>query len=81
MVYYFPFCYHFVITSAKSECPFHLFLYKIFPFYQTIFKDLQHMHYPFYANVPFLYPLKTSETKGFLTFSGGIEIGHWREKG
>ena len=42
---------------------------------------------PFHANVPFLYSLKTSEnqrfkwTKGFLTFSGGIEMGHWREKG
>ena len=28
---------------------------------------------PFHANVPFLYPLKT--------FSEGMEIGHWREKG
>ena len=32
-----------------------------------------------------LYPLKTSEkrqkTFGFLTFLGGIEMGHWREKG
>ena len=32
---------------------------------------------PFQTNVPFLYPLKTF---GFLTFSGGLEIGHWREK-
>ena len=36
---------------------------------------------PFYANVLFLYSLKTSETKGFLTFSASIEIGHWRKKG
>ena len=40
---------------------------------------------PFHAIVPFLYPLKTSEN---LLFSdvfrgggGGIEMGHWREKG
>ena len=26
---------------------------------------------PFKPNVQFLYPLKTSETKGYLTFSGG----------
>ena len=32
---------------------------------------------PFHTNVPFLYPLKTF---GFLTFSGGLEIGHWRKK-
>ena len=31
----------------------------------------------FKAHVPFLYPLKTSENKGFLTFSGGIEKEHW----
>ena len=61
---------------------------------------------PFHANVPFLYPLKTTEnshspafglnterysvslriqyecwkSRVFLTFSGGIEIGHCREK-
>ena len=34
---------------------------------------------PFDANVPFLYPLKTSENPRF--FSLGIEMGHWREKG
>ena len=33
---------------------------------------------PFHANVLFLYPLKT---KGFLTFSWGIEKRHWHEKG
>ena len=26
-------------------------------------------------------PLKKSETRGFLTFSGGIEMNHWRENG
>ena len=36
---------------------------------------------PFYANVLFLYPLGTSENKCGLTFSGGLEIGHWHEKG
>ena len=30
-----------------------------------------------YTNVPFLYPLKTSEIKGLLTFSGGTETEHW----
>ena len=33
---------------------------------------------PFHANVPFLYPMKTF---GFPTFSGTLEMGHWREKG
>ena len=35
----------------------------------------------FHANVLFLDPLETSENLFFLTVSGGIEIGHWREKG
>ena len=35
---------------------------------------------PFSANVSFLYPLKTSETVGFL-FSGSIEAKHWLEMG
>ena len=29
----------------------------------------------------FYIPWKRQKTKCFLTFSGGIEIGHWREKG
>ena len=29
----------------------------------------------------FYTPWKRQKTKGFLTFLGGIEIGHWREKG
>ena len=29
------------------------------------------------SNVPFLYPLKTSENQVFLTFSGGVEMEHW----
>ena len=36
---------------------------------------------PFHFNVPFLYPLKTSENQRFLTFTGVVKIGHWREKG
>ena len=32
---------------------------------------------PFLPNVPILYPLK----KGFLTFSGSIEIEHWDKMG
>ena len=36
---------------------------------------------PFHVNAPFLYPLKRQKTKGFLIFSGGIKMGHWREKG
>ena len=34
---------------------------------------------PFYVNVPFLYPLKRQQTRGFLTFTGGIEMEHWGE--
>ena len=34
---------------------------------------------PFWSSVTFLYPLKTSETFGFLTFSGGIEMWHWNK--
>ena len=37
---------------------------------------------PFEADLPFLYPLKISENerlaKGFLTFSGGIEMENWK---
>ena len=29
----------------------------------------------------FYTPWKCQKTKGFLTFSGGLEIGHWRKKG
>ena len=29
----------------------------------------------------FYTPWKRQKTKGFLTFSGGIEMRHWREKG
>ena len=36
---------------------------------------------PFKANVPFLYPLKTSENFGFLTFSGGVETEHYAKVG
>ena len=42
---------------------------------------LDRVRNPFHANILILYPQKTSENLGFLTFSGGIEIGHWREKG
>ena len=36
-------------------------------------KSLKNRINPLHANDPFLHPLKT--------FSGGIEMGHWREKG
>ena len=36
---------------------------------------------PFQANVPFLYPLKTSEKEGFLMFSEIVESEHWPEMG
>ena len=42
----------------------------------------------FLLNVPFLYLLKMSEnqrfiekTKGFLTISGGVKMGHWAKMG
>ena len=34
---------------------------------------------PFDATVSFLYPLKLQKTRGFLKFSGGVEIEDWRE--
>ena len=34
---------------------------------------------PFQANVPLLYPLKSSETTSFLTIPGGMELEHWPE--
>ena len=34
---------------------------------------------PFEASVSFLYPLKLQKTRGFLKFSGGVEIEDWRE--
>ena len=39
------------------------------------------MLHPFQIEVPFLYPLKTSEKRDFLTFSGGIEMERGREMG
>ena len=33
------------------------------------------------ANVQLLHPLKCQKTKGFVTFSGSIEIAHWARKG
>ena len=39
---------------------------------------------PFHASVPFLNPItpqKRQKIFVFLTFSGGIEMGHWHEKG
>ena len=36
---------------------------------------------PFHAIAQFLYSLKTSGTRGFLTFSAGTEMEQWREKG
>ena len=33
----------------------------------------------FYASGLFLHPLKTSETFGFLMFSGGVERNQWHE--
>ena len=35
----------------------------------------------FTPNVLLPYPWKRQKAKGFLTFSGGIEMGHWREMG
>ena len=54
--------------------------------------NLNHPVNPPLANVPFLYPLKTSEkqratlenqraTLGFMTFLEGIEREHWPEMG
>ena len=36
---------------------------------------------PFQDNALFLYPLKTSENRGFLMFSGGKKIENWPEIG
>ena len=36
---------------------------------------------PFNATGLFQYPLKTSQTRGFLMFSGGIERDQWHEMG
>ena len=36
---------------------------------------------PCLANVPILCSLKTTETFGFLVFSGGIKWAHWPEMG
>ena len=59
-----------------------IFLSMIWSEYKNKSKnDRQIIINPFNTNVPFLYPLKGHKTKGFLTFSGGTEMGHWREKG
>ena len=44
---------------------------KFLTFAFSLFKSMSY----FYT------PCKRQEIKGFLTFSGGIEIGDWREKG
>ena len=36
---------------------------------------------PFRGNVPYIYPLKTSENQRFLIFSGGMKSEHWPEMG
>ena len=38
---------------------------------------VQRLFNPFQANLPFLYSLKSSENRGFLTFSGGKALEHW----
>ena len=40
----------------------------------------QHIN-PFHASGLFLYPQKTSESWGFLMFSGGTEKDQWHEMG
>ena len=44
------------------------------------FKPTSHLN-PFHATGLFRYPLKTSEYKGFLMFSEGIERDQWHEMG
>ena len=36
---------------------------------------------PFSTNFPLLYSLKTSETRGFLMSTGGVEEEHWLKMG
>ena len=43
-------------------------------------QNIQNLN-PFHATDLFRYPLKTSENKGFLMFSGGIERDQWHEMG
>ena len=45
---------------------------------RLIFGDLLNL---FSHNVPFLYPLKTSEKQNFLKFLVGIEIEYWAKVG
>ena len=35
----------------------------------------------FLPNIPFLYPLKTSENQRLQIFPGGLKRGHWEEMG
>ena len=45
-----------------------------------LFSKIRNQINPFSANVPLLYPLKTSENC-ILIFSGGIEVEHWLKMG
>ena len=47
--------------------------------FKVTWLNLKNFINPFHANVRFIHSIST--IKSFLTFSGGIEIGHWREKG
>ena len=64
------------MTQSRRCCPTEVKYMSTFSF--TLSTSSRIFINPFQANVPFLYPLKTSEN---LTFSGGIEREHWPEMG
>ena len=62
-----------------SERYYSILFYGLFVTFEDLFVANVLVYFnPFQANVPFLYPLKTS---GLLTVSGGIEREHWPEMG
>ena len=66
---------------------FHIFFQFFYYWLSTIrnpFKENSFKETPFnlfQPNVSFLYSLKRQKTKGFLAFSGGIEMKYWTKMG
>ena len=68
-------CYFSKMTMVKSQLNYFLLAWM---FYQKMSNDLTNIFRPMFH---FYTPWKRQETKGFLTFSGGVEMKHWPKMG
>ena len=67
-------CLHNVKKLSKST------LKSTFDQFPTLYMKHYTLYNSFHANVPFLYPLKTSENQRFSDVFRGIEMGHWPKR-